>query len=273
MRGKLVPAGRDQGFALLLVLWSLVLLTLITTRLIAGGRDEARLGSNLRAAAEAEMLADAAVHEAMFHMLDASAPWAADGKPRQLSLPGGTVALRIEDQAGLVNPNQAPDALLQALLHSAGADAGTARSLAAAIMDWRTLGSSARQFGAKAPEYKAAGRDYGPADAPFRSVDDLGLVLGMTPALMARLAPHMTVLYEGDPDATLAGLVVLQALRDAAGQADLGGGRGTGNRTVAITADAAGRSGGRYVRRAVLRVGAGVDGRPYQVLEWRRGGG
>lgn len=267
-----VTGGRRQrGFALLLVLWSLVLLSFITSRLIAAGRSEAKLAANLRASAAAEMLADAAVHEAAFHLLDGSAAWPTDGRRQVLTLPGGAVVLRLQDQAGKVNPNQASEALLQALLRGVGADAGAARSIAAAIMDWRTLGSSARPYGAKAAEYRAAGRDYGPPNAPFRSVDELGLVLGMTPVLLAQLAPHLTVFYEGDPDPDIADPVVLQTLREATGQANLGGGGGGGNRVVAITAEATERGGAQYVRRAVLRIGSGTDGRPYQVLDWRRG--
>lgn len=270
MTGLHAKAGGERGFALVLVLWSLVLLSLITARLVVSGRDNARLASNLRAGAQAEMLADAAVHEAMFHLLDARDPWLADGAPRRLSLPGGAVVLRMEDQAGLVNPNSAPDNLLRAMLRRAGADTGAARSIAAAIQDWRTVEARAREGGAKAPEYQAAGRGYGPPGAPFRSVNEVGLVLGMTPVLLEQLRPHMTVFYEGDPDPGLASPFVLQALRDATGQADLGGGSREGVRTVAITAEAVGAGGGRFVRRAVVRAGAASGGRPYQVFEWRR---
>lgn len=263
----------ERGFALLLVLWSLVLLTLITSRLIAAGRDEARLGSNIRAAASAEALADAAVHQTMFHLLDPSpSGWRPGATAHSLSLPGGDAVVRVEDEAGRVNPNQAPEALLAALLAGVGADAGTARTVAAAILDWRTIGSTVRQFGAKAPEYRAAGRDYGPPDAPFQSVGEVGLVLGMTPDLLDRLRPYLTVFYDGDPDPSRAEPIVLKAMQVAAGQLDLGGSGQTSNRTVAITAEAVGNTGGRFVRHAVVRLGSG-GGRPYQVLEWRRAGG
>ena len=262
--------GRDRGFALLLVLWSLVLLTLITTRLITAGRTEAKLAGNLRGAAAAEMVADAAVHETMFHLLDRGPDgWRPTARPRLLTLPGGTATVQIEDEAGRVNPNQASVALLQALLRGVGADAGAARGIAAAIADWRFPSAKARPFGAKAAEYAAAGRDYAPPEAPFRTVEEVGLVLGMTPALFASLAPHLTIAYDGDPDPTVADPLVLQALRDATGQQDLSGG-GQGARTIAITAVAEIQGGSRFIRRAVVRVGEGQAGRPYRVFEWRR---
>lgn len=261
----------DRGFALLLVLWTLVLLTLITSRLIAGGQAEARLASNLRAAAAAEMLADGAVHEAVFRLLDKSeSGWKADGAVRRIVTPGGTVTVRIEDQSGKINPNQASQALLQALFLGLGADAATARSVAASMIDWRSRGADARPDGAKAQAYRAAGRDYGPPQAPFRSTQEIGLVLGMTPALLDRAAPHLTLFYDGDPDPAHASPTVLQALRAATGQTDLGAGSQAGERTVAISVDAAGRAGGRFARHAVIRVGSGGARRFSQILEWRR---
>lgn len=261
----------DRGFALLLVLWSLVLLTLITTRLIASGRDEARLTSNLRAAAQAEMLADAAVNEAVFRLLTRTPGWSADGQRHRAVLPGGVADILIEDEAARVNPNQASAPLLQALLQATGADAGTARSIAAAIMDWRATGATARQFGAKLPEYSAAGRDFAPPQSPFRSVDEVGLVLGMTPALLARISPYLSVFYDGDPDPETASPLVLAALKQAAGQANIGGSGQAGRRTVRLTASAAGTAGGRFVRRAVVQLVPDSAARPYRLLDWRRG--
>ena len=58
------PEG-ERGFALLLVLWTLVLLSLIVTGMVSAGRVEAQLASNLRAAAVAEAAADGAVHQGL----------------------------------------------------------------------------------------------------------------------------------------------------------------------------------------------------------------
>lgn len=74
--------GRDRGFALLIVLWAVVLLALLATRLMAAGRTELQLSANLRGAAEAEAAADGAVQEAMFHLLNPSDAWRADGADR-----------------------------------------------------------------------------------------------------------------------------------------------------------------------------------------------
>ena len=64
------------------------------------------------------------------------------------------------------------------------------------MLDWRTPVSDAdvhRLHGTTDDEYDAAGRAYRPRHGPFQSVDELNLVLGMTPALYARLKPALTV--------------------------------------------------------------------------------
>ena len=268
------PAGfgaepHPSGFALLLVLWSLVLLSLLITQLTASGRSEARLALNLRTNAVAEAAADGAIREAVFHVIDASAAhWSANGQPHEIRVPGAYVAVRIESEAGRVNPNTAQPELLSALLHAAGADTRTAGSIAMAIVDWRFPGDQPRQGGAKLPQYRSAGRDYGPPGTPFETLDELGLVLGMTPELLARLTPHLTLYHEGDPDPASADPVVLAALRETLGTLPATSQR-FDETTLAITATALGENNSRFVRRAIVRIGTGRgNGSLYEVLSW-----
>lgn len=259
-------AAEDKGFALLIVLWAVVLLTFLVTQLTAAGRTELQLATNLRSAATAEAAADGAVHEAVFHLLDPSDPWGADGTERVLRVAGGRALLRIEDEAGKINPNSASPELLRALLRRLDADSRTADSLAAAIVDWRFPSSQGQPGGAKAPEYLAAGRDYGPAGAPFRSVADLGAVLGMTPELLARLRPNVSVLTDADPDPAVASPVVRQAIQDVRGPARTA--RRQPLRTVSVTVRVIGDAGGRFVRRAAIRLGSTPKEPFFQILAW-----
>ncbi|MCQ8239515.1 hypothetical protein [Rhizosaccharibacter radicis] len=232
--------SRERGFALLIVLWTLVLLSLLVGALAAAGGGRARVADALRRNAELDAAAEGGVQEAMFHLLDRSrARWPADGRVREVRR--GPVVLRvlIETEAGKINPNQAQPALLEALLLAVGADRDTARQLALNIESWRRPGmpvaGGVGNGGALANAYAAAGRDYGPPGQPFESLDELGLVLGMTPALLDRMAPHLTLFRQGDPDPGSADPVVRRALEIAAGGAggagsviDAGGGQGTG---------------------------------------------
>ncbi len=78
---------RDRGFALLIVLWSLVLITLLLTQVTAAGRSEAALASNLRRAAILRAQTDGAIYTAVFHLLDPASFWAADGATHLVRLP------------------------------------------------------------------------------------------------------------------------------------------------------------------------------------------
>jgi len=259
--------GGDRGFALLIVLWSVVLLALLVTQLVAAGRTELQLAANLRGAAVAEAAADGALHEAIFHLLDPATRWRADGVPHVLQRPSGTATVRIEDEGGKVNPNTAPPELLSALLRRAGADARTAGEIALAIVAWRFPN---RQGPPAEAAYRAAGKDYGPPGAPFRSVAEVGAVLGMTPALMDLLQQGLSVHTDTDPVAAVAPPIVRQALIDMRGPAPPGPappGPAPAPRTVAVTALMEGE-GGRFTRRAVVRLGMSEKEPPFQILTW-----
>ena len=269
------PGPREGGFALLLVLWSLALLALIGTQVTATGRAEAMLAANLRTAAVAEAAADGAVHQAIFHLLaPAERRWPADGLARELALPGGATALlRVESEQGKVNPNLATAPLLAALLLQLGAEPRTATGLAAAILDWRTAGQRPRPGGAKEPQYRAAGRAWAPPGRPFESIDELGLVLGMTPPLLARLAPFLSIHQGAEPDLRFAAPPVLLALRAVPGAEEDLTADPDAAPVVTVTAAVALLGGARFTRRAVVRLGpggrgTGGQGRGWQVLEW-----
>lgn len=259
--------GRQRGFALLLTLWAVTLLAVLVTRITATGRGEARLALNVRLAAEAEAAADGAVEAAAFHLVDAGAGhWTADGSIRALRRPGATVQLRLDSEAGKINPNTASPALLGALLGAAGADSRTAATLAEAIVAWRRRTA---QGGGLAPEYRAAGRDYVPPGEHFQTLGELNLVLGMTPALLDRMRPALTLFHDGDPDPARAVPLVREAL---AKLGDAPATTGTpDDSTVTVTAAATGQDGTRFTRRAVLQVGPARDGSLFRVLDWQAG--
>ena len=201
---------QEGGFALLIVLLTVMLLSLFATRLTGQARVEVQLAQNLRSAAQAEAAADAAIHTAIFHLLDSpERRWAADGALRTLETVGSPAVVRIVSLGGKVNPNTVSPALFQALLQEIGVDERTAMAISAAVADWRVPTTVPRPFGAKLPQYRAAGRDYGPPGEPFQSLDELGLVLGMTPPLMQQLRPYMSLFTATEPDPRLADPVVI----------------------------------------------------------------
>ncbi len=266
--GALTRRRSERGFALLIVLWSVVLLTAITSGMTASGRSDVQLAANLRASAEAEAAADGAVYEAAYHLLSRDAAWTADGHPIATGRPGVAVRLCIVNEAGKINPNSANAGLMAALLRTIGVDATTSARLAAAIFDWRSAGDTPSPAGAKLAQYREAGLPYGPSGVAFTSVDELGLVLGMTPDLLQRLRPYLTVFTDADTDPRAASPVVLAALRTLVGTDPTSLTIATAPNTVTVTAAAQTRSGGRFIRRATIRLGTGSDQQLLRILTW-----
>jgi general secretion pathway protein K len=163
---------------------------------------------------------------------------------------------------------------LQTLLHALGVDQRDAVKLAAAIADWRSPATWPLPQGAKAPQYRAAGAVFGPPNAPFRSVDELSMVLGMTPTLLALLRPHVSVYTESVPNPSASDPVVAQAVEDAraGGQPSLSFDEAA---VVQITATAIVPDGGQFTRRAVIRIIAGDEFAStrgvFQILNWQSG--
>jgi general secretion pathway protein K len=147
-----------------------------------------------------------------------------------------------------------------------GAGPAEAERVAAAIADWRTPGQVPRPNGAKAAQYRAEGRDYGPPGAPFESLDELQDVRGVTPPMLRALLPYLTLYADRDPIPALAPPVVAAALGDLG----VRGGRGPADAgdVFRITAAAAGRDGVLVVRSATVKLGLSNNGKAWRVLSW-----
>jgi general secretion pathway protein K len=261
------PASRsERGFALLIALWTLVLIALIVTYTVSAGREQTRLASNLRTEAELSAAADGAVQEAIFHVLDKSEThWPADGIPRRIVAGAGWIDVRITSEAGKVNLNTASPELLTALLIETGTPPGLARSIAANITTWR---SPAGQTVDLSQAYRAAGRDYAPPNAPFETLEEMGDVLGITPAVLQRASPYLTIYHDGDPDSAIAAAPVLRALEDLNGKLPTGIRAAPDESVVEVTAVAL-RGRARQYRRAIVRLSPGQGGQLYEILDWR----
>ena len=257
----------DRGFALLIVLWWTVLLALLGAQLASASRLEARRASNVRGAAMAQAAAEGAVQEAIFHLVDSSAGrWQADGALHVLPMPGGLAQVTIQSEAAKIGLNVASSSLLAALLSRLGVAPLDAAAMADAVLDWRTQTQVRRPLGAKAADYIAAALPYAPPGENFETLDELAMVRGMTPALVARLAPYVSVYQTSDPDPVLASPPVQLALLDAhetPAASDQAMAVPVMDITVAVELSA----GTRKARHCVVRLAAGTGREPFQILD------
>ena len=119
-----------------------------------------------------------------------------------------------------------------------------------------------RPGGAKARQYRAVGRAYGQPSAPFRGIDELGPVLGMTSVLLERLRPHLSA----SP--------AIRSSRALAAAAPAGGpstGGDLGSIAVArITTKGRGPDNVALSLYAVVRLNATPESLPFEIMSFRR---
>src|SRR5450631_2034067 len=187
----------QRGIALVLVLWLTVMLTVIAGSFAYGMRNEALAARNALSWAQARARADDAIHRTAFELLRPKVSpdvWSPDGSVRTWDDDGARIVVSAIDESGKIDLNTAPDALLKGLLMTAGGlDEPSAAQFVDVIGDWKDADDLRRPNGAEAADYKAAGSPYVPANAFFETVPELQRVLGMTPALYAKIADNLTV--------------------------------------------------------------------------------
>jgi general secretion pathway protein K len=207
-------APTDSGVVLLIVLWWLALLMFLAAQVVTVTHTSVLIAANIRSSAVAEAQADGAVNEAIFHVL--AHDWKADETSHVVRGTQSVAEVRIANEGGKIDPNVAPAVLMQALLRGCGVPSKAAAELANAISEWRSVDLLQSTGARTAPQYGIAGRHYLPPHSRFVSVDELGLVLGMTPELLACLEPHVSVYSLSVPSLqTTADPVVRQALTEA----------------------------------------------------------
>jgi general secretion pathway protein K len=261
----------QRGFALLIVLWTLVLIAFVVGHVTTAGRTEIRIAGNLMANAAAQAAATGAIYQAVFNLTDPrpDRQWPLDGTPHQFTIGGSRIAVAVRNEAMWINPNLSSVALLEGLLRASGTDQRMANEIALAIAEWV---GSVRVF--KTPEtmfyeYRSAGFNYGPPRSPFESIDELGLVRGVTPMLLERLRPHLTLFGPAQPDPKSTDPVVAAAIEFAMTTADAPtiAGPSSETTTVRIAAVARGPANAEIGRTAVVRIGP-INDEGYTFLAW-----
>jgi general secretion pathway protein K len=270
-----------RGFALLLVLWGLILLGLIAASFLRETRVSTTLARNVVENAKAEALADAGVQRAILGLIDSDpvTAWRADGRVYRFAIGEGTIKIKIQDEGGKIDLNHAPAAMLVALFQATGSDPDAAHRFADAVQDYADRDSNRRPAGAEDPDYASAGLKGGAKDAPFERKDELLNVLGINRTIYEAIAPNVTVYSEqGEINRSTAPELVLRTIPDLTPQqlgqimsARSGGAPLELARVdiVTIIADAATSGGGRFVREAVARR-SGQPENPFQILDWRQ---
>lgn len=186
---------RQQGLALVIVIWILTLLTLMAGSFALSMRRESSVAYAVSSNAKALALAESGIQLAEFNMSQTvpELRWLANGTIYEIIGKESRMRIRIFSEAGKVDINMAGEEQLAAVLKSAVPDDWERQHLLNAILDWRDADEDTRTQGAEKRQYKLAGLSYGPSNAAFQSLEELQLVLGMSEAVYNAIQPYITV--------------------------------------------------------------------------------
>lgn len=289
--------SRERGFALILVIWGLGLISLVALTVVTAERYRILAAANLIESGKAEALAEAGVNlrrlelRAAFSSGSPKMLQLTSGEPLLCTMPHGTLAaLAAEDEGGKADLNTASPKLISALLRGFGARSEEADRLAEAIAEFSRPTANAVLDDVAYRTYAADGRAYGPKKGPFETVLELDQVIGMRIDLLRSVLPYVTVhsrkpgvdprvaapallaALAGDEPPRVAQLV--GALRsDRAGDAASSGvplqflSPSTG-RSFLVRAEVRTSAGGSSAREAIVEMGGEMLD---ELREWRRG--
>ncbi len=234
----------DRGFALPVVLWALMLAGTVAATQGADSRHGVLAATARAEVAAARAAAEAGLALGLVRALDASRRGEPVAGRIACAFAGHGLAIEIEDEAGKVDLNKAPLALVESVLRAAAAPDELLRALSARRSD--------------------------PRSEPFGSLVELAALPGAGELAWAELDRHLTVHGAARTDPARASDLVRAALA-AGGRAAAPPPSAPGTVTLRVTA-ASGR-GARYGAVAIVAVGRGAGYRPSVVERHRTEGG
>ena len=179
----------DGGFALLTVLWVLIILSAIAASLTASASLEARIVVAAQEGLVAERLAVSGLEFASYLEFRGLGTEGEDlsnlpvsvvetGFQYRVQLPDGTVEIFLESDNARINPWTAPEPLLLNFLSNWTGNRQAAERIRAALEDWRDPDDLPLPLGAEATAY--AGSGFVPRNG-LAGVSDLALIRGIGP--------------------------------------------------------------------------------------------
>jgi general secretion pathway protein K len=260
------PARRSgrAGFALIAVIWSLGLITLLGTAVIVGARYRTKLMSSANSVTAAAIAAESTINLAILVTL-ATGPGDELKLPFRCRMPGGErVTVTLEQESGKIDLNTGSPAVLTRLFTALTFDQSMGAQIAGRITEFRGQG------GGQAKDKSLTGKKSDDAEKTgFTTIMQLDQIEGISPRLFRTALRFVTVrsgrpepLAEAASPALRAVLNLNQKPATPARAAPVSG-------SVTLRADVLTLDGTRFIREALVSFGEG--GRPFLIREWRHG--
>ena len=186
--------GRDDGYALLVAVVAMAALAMLAASFVGSSRANLDLAAARIQQAKLQAAADAGVIMAVraMSMTARERRWTPDGQPHRLFFDGSALTVRVEDERGKIDLNTIDGDEARTMFAAVGIEGQALDSLTDAFLDWRDPDDVVRPHGAERDYYAPLGRI--PRNGPLRSIDELLEIRGMTPLLLNRLRPAVSVI-------------------------------------------------------------------------------
>ena len=257
----------DAGFALVAVIWSLGLITLLGMAVIVGARYRTKVTSSIASVTAATAAAESAINLGITTALTTT-PSQNVKFPLRCRLPGGErVTVTVEEETGKVDLNTATPAVLARLFTALTIDQSTGNRIAGRILEFREPGmGQAKDTGARSTNNNSDDA----RKAGFTTIMQLDQIDGISPHLF-RTALRFVTVRSGRPEPD--GAAASPALRELLNleQQPAGPTRGPpAIGDVTIRADVRAPDGASFIREALVSLGAETS-RLFLIREWRHG--
>ena len=182
LKGQL--KGSQRGFALVYTLWSLVFLSALATIIFRSMQLDMRVSHHDRELIQLRWIAKAGIEKSIAILLEDETNydafidnWSVNEETLQdFDLGPGAFYVNIYDESGKLNLNTASKKQLMSLPKMND-------EIAAAILDWRDRDQKVQPSGVEGAYYQSLQPPYPIRNGPFRSLQELLLVKGMTKEL------------------------------------------------------------------------------------------
>lgn len=194
----LIKTKKNEGIALIIVLWVMVMLTAIVGEFAYSMRIELNIARNFKEEEEAYQLALAGIEQAKMEILsikESAYPSPFFNKngilvfeqgqeekdpEREGVFKNGKFSYAIIDEDGKLNINTASQEQIKYVIANSGMEIKEIDTVIDSIMDWKDTDNLHRLNGAEEEYYLSLKKPYSCKDMPFEITEELLLVKGMT---------------------------------------------------------------------------------------------
>ena len=238
-RTRQFERNRQRGLVLPTVLWISVLTITVGVSYASTVHLGTRSADNIKTALQLKYDAISGVYLALDQLL---AEPVDETTRYRLKFNGSDLDIEVIPEHAKTNINSASADTIRGAIVDAGIDAGSARTLAARIVDWRDPDHNLQPLGMEDAQYQAAGRGYGAKDSRIDDLSELLLIADIERQAFTDLSRRLTIYV------------------------------GTASRVYSITATSSrGGQGPIFVTRAIVQ-SSGTN-KPYRILKWQHNHG